>query len=66
MASHEPHRPFLLPPPARVQEPAPLTPAMRARALAHVEELLAHLDDPPPAGEPDWDVATLFPPGRER
>ena len=38
----------------------------RARATAHMDRLLAHLDDPPPEGEPDWDVETLFKPGRGR
>jgi hypothetical protein len=36
-----------------------MTDAMRARALAHV-------DDPPLPDEPDWDPAALFPPGRAR
>ena len=55
-----------LPPPAVRFDPPPMTDAMRARALAHVDELLAHVNDPPLPDEPDWDVATLFPPGRAR
>jgi hypothetical protein len=43
-----------------------MTDAMRARALAHVDELLAHVNDPPLPDEPDWDPAALFPPGRAR
>ncbi len=58
-----------LPPPARYDLP-PLTPAeeeeRRRRAIAHMDEMLAHLNDPLPEGEPDWDVETLFPPNRVR
>jgi hypothetical protein len=31
-----------------------------------MDQLLAHLHDPPPEGEPDWEVETLFKPGRVR
>jgi hypothetical protein len=52
-----------LPPPMDLP---PLTDEMRARAIAHMDEMLAHLNDPLPEGEPDWDVETLFPPNRVR
>jgi hypothetical protein len=43
-----------------------MTDEQRARATAHMDDLLAHLHAPPIEGEPDWDVETLFKPGRVR
>ena len=58
-----------LPPPARYEPPtfSPAEEALRRRrAIAHVDEMLARIDDPLPEGEEEWDPATLFPPGRVR
>jgi hypothetical protein len=60
-----PERSNLPPPPARRDFP-PMTDQQRACAAAHMDELLAHLRDPPAEGEPDGDVETLFKPGRVR
>ncbi len=39
---------------------------MDARLVAHMDEMLAHLGEPLPEGEPDWDPETLFAPDRVR
>ena len=41
-----------------------MTEAQRVRFVAHMDELLARIEDPPE--EPDWDVETVFPPNRVR
>lgn len=43
-----------------------MTEEMRERAIAHMDEMLAHIDDPLPEGEVDWDPEELFPPNRAR
>jgi hypothetical protein len=55
-----------MPPPPAPRDFAPMTDEQRARAAAHMDRLLAHLHDPPPEDEPDWDVETLFKLGRSR
>ncbi len=63
--THPPKGDPLLPsPPANVREAPLLTDAQRSRGVAHMDDLLAHINDPPE--EPDWDPQTLFPPGRVR
>ncbi|MFO0608715.1 MAG: hypothetical protein U0324_36450 [Polyangiales bacterium] len=58
-----------LPPPARYDLPqrSPTDEEeRRRRAIAHMDEMLAHLNDPRPEGEADWDVDDLFPVDRAR
>lgn len=55
-----------MPLPVPYIHPPPMTDEMRARGIARIDEMLAHLDEPLPEGEPDWDVDELFPPDRVR
>lgn len=58
--------PFILPPPKTHLDLGPVTDEMRARGIARIDAMLAHLDDPPEPGEIDWDVDALFPADRVR
>ena len=59
--------PFIVPLPTKPSYVLPaMTDEMRARAVAYIDEVLAHFNDPPEPGEPDWDVDALFPPDRTR
>jgi hypothetical protein len=56
-----------LPPPQPLPRVTPEEQSlMDARLVAHMDEMLAHLGEPLPEGEPDWDPETLFAPDRVR
>lgn len=64
---HPPSTPrYIVALPTPYIEPPSTTDEMRARLVAHLDEMLAHIHDPLPEGEPDWDTRELFPPDRAR